>query len=131
MFLTDREKGLSEMRRVLRDNGCIALSVWQGIDRHPFMKAMDLAMRQRLGGFRRVDIKALSKTHRFPDPERFLASGIETAAAALPSLQALDAQQRRNIVDAISQDMTATMREVTEGDHIVLPWHAYVVRAEP
>ncbi len=44
-------------------------------------------------------------------------------------MQHLDAQARQTITAAIRQDMEAPLREVTEGDHVVIPFHAHIARA--
>ena len=36
MFVTDKAAALSEMRRVVTQSGRVLISVWQGLDRHPF-----------------------------------------------------------------------------------------------
>ena len=49
MFFTDRAGALSEMWRVLIPGGRVALSVFQGIDRHPFYQTLDHAIERHLG----------------------------------------------------------------------------------
>ena len=152
MFFADRRAALGEMRRVLRDGGRVALSVWQGLDRHPFYQALHEAIQRRLGmsgvrdifalgdadelrtlltdaGFRNVEIEPVSMTARFPNPEAFLAGEIDVDTAAIPSMQHLDAQAGRELTAAISEDMTGPLRAVTEGEHVVIPFHACVARA--
>ena len=141
------------MRRVLATGGRAAISVWQGLDRHPFYEALHEVIQRRLGmsgvqeifalgetdrlrtlltdaGFKRVTIEPVSMTARFPQPEGFLAGEIAVDTAAVPSMQRLDAQARREITEAIGQEMEGPLRAVTKGDYVVLPFHAYVVLAE-
>ena len=68
-------------------------------------------------------------TSSFPSPEAFLAGEIEVDTAAIPSMQALTPAQRQEIVAAISGDMQAPLREVTQAGHVVIPFHAHVARA--
>jgi ubiquinone/menaquinone biosynthesis C-methylase UbiE len=152
MFFNDRQRALAEMRRGLRGSGRIALSVWQGIDRHPFYRTLDDAIQRRLGmpgvaaifalgdaaelramvtsaGFRDVVIEQVSMTSRFPHPEAFLAGEIDVDTAAIPAMQHLDSTGRQAVTAAIHDDMTGPLREVTDGDHVVIPFHAHIVRA--
>lgn len=152
MFFSDRRAALGEMHRVLTDGGRVALSVWQGLDCHPFYRALHEAIERRLGisgvqeiftlgdadglrtlltdaGFRNVVIESVSMAARFPNPDGFLAGEIDVDTAAIPSMQHLDAQGRRRITEAIRGDMAGPLREATEGDHVVIPFHAHVARA--
>ncbi len=141
------------MRRVLTDGGRVALSVWQGLDRHPFYRALHGTVERRLGmsgvqeifalgdadalrtllaevGLRGVAVEPAAMTARFPDPDGFLAGEIEVDTAAIPSMQHLDAPARREATAAIREEMEGPLREVTEGGHVVIPFHAYVARAD-
>lgn len=152
MFFTDRQAALAEMHRVLTDRGHVALSVWQGLDHHPFYRKLHEVIQERLGmssvedifalgdadqlrrlligaGFRRIQIKPVSMSARFPNPEAFLAGEIDVDTAAIPTMQHLDAKAREEITAAISDDMAADLHNVTDGDSIVMPFHAHLVRA--
>ncbi|MEX2207472.1 MAG: methyltransferase domain-containing protein [Myxococcota bacterium] len=153
MFMDDRARALREMHRLLGAGGRLGLSVWQGIGRHPFYATLDEVIHRRLGmsalssifalgdeaelrallgdaGFVHVEIESVSITARFPNPEGFLAGEIDLDTAAIPSMQHLDDAERGAISDAISQEMQAPLREVTQGDHVVIPFHARIARAE-
>lgn len=153
MFFVDRAAAISEMHRVLSDGGRLAIAVWQRLDRHPFYQALHDAIEQRLGmsgvqdifalgdadelralltdaGFRNVSIEPVSMTARFPDPESFLAGEIDVDTAAIPSMQHLDAQARQDIAAAIRQDLAGPLRDATNGDQIVIQFHAHVIRAD-
>lgn len=152
-FLADRQAALAEMHRVLAAGGRVLLSVWQGLDRHPVYQTLHDVIRTRLGmsgvqdifalgdadgvrtlltdaGFRHVEIKPVSMTARFPDPAGFLAGEIDVDTAAIPSMQHLDAKARQTITAAIRENMEAALHEATEDDHVVIPFHANIVRAE-
>ena len=128
MFMADRPAALAEMHRVIRVGGRLALSVWQGIDRHPFYRELDRVIQQRLGvaalaeifalgdagtlralltgaGFQGVEIESVSMDAHFPNPAGFLAGEIDVDTAAIPSMQHLDEEARRAITAAISGDM--------------------------
>jgi ubiquinone/menaquinone biosynthesis C-methylase UbiE len=152
MFFTDRGAALAEMYRVLAPGGRLALSVWQGLDRHPFYATLHRAIERRLGvssladifalgdadalrgllraaGFREIELEAASMTARFPDPDGFLAGEIDVDTAAIPAMQRLDASARRQMADAIRQDVAGALRELTHDDHVVIPFHALLARA--
>jgi len=153
MFFTDRHAALAEMYRVLNDGGRVWLSVFESIDRHSFYQALDDVIQQRLGmsgvqdifslgdtgelqallegaGFKRVVIEPASMTARFPDPDGFIAGEIDVDTAAIPSMQHLDVKARQAITTAIREEMKVPLREVTENNQVVLPFHVHIVRAE-
>jgi hypothetical protein len=130
VFIADKAAALSEIRRVVTGSGRVLISVWQGLDRHPFYQTLHNVIQQRLGmsalqgifalgdaddlrtrareaGFRKVDIKPFSLTARFPSPDDFNAGEIEVDTAAIPSMQHLDSKARAAIVTAITRDMQA------------------------
>lgn len=153
MFFADRAAALSEIRRVLVPDGRVAITVFQGIDRHPFYVALDEAIHRALGesavgaifalgnadalraeftqaGFRDVTIDPFSITARFPDPQMFLAGEIDVDTAAIPAMQGLDPSARRDLTAAIAREMADPLRTVTDGDHVCLEFHNHVVRAQ-
>jgi ubiquinone/menaquinone biosynthesis C-methylase UbiE len=152
MFVTQKGLALSEMHRVATAHGRVLISVWQSLDRHPFYQALHTVIQQRVGmsavqdifalgnaqqlrqlvtnaRFRRVEIAPFSVTARFPNPETFIASEIEVDTAAIPSMQRLDDQSRREIVAAITSDMQSSLEEVTHDNEVVLPFHGQIVTA--
>jgi SAM-dependent methyltransferase len=152
MFFADKAAALAEMRRVVTGNGRVLVSVWQGLDRHPFYQTLHNVIQQRLGmsalqdifalgnadelralavgaGFQRVEIAPTSMTARFPNPDGFLAGEIDVDTAAIPSMQHLDAQARQAIVAAITADIESPLKEVTHDNHVVIPFHAHIVSA--
>ena len=49
MFFSDRHASLMEMHRVLGPGGRIVLSVWQGLERHPFYQTLHNVSSRLLG----------------------------------------------------------------------------------
>ena len=154
MFFANKAAALAEIRRVTTGDGRVLLSVWQGLGRHPFYQTLHNVIQRRLGmsalqdifalgsadelralamgaGFRRVEVEPISMTARFPNPDGFLAGEIDVDTAAIPSMQHLDTQARQAIVANISADMTSPLKEVTHDDHVVIQFHAHIVKAWP
>ncbi len=152
MFFADRHTALAEVRRVLIPGRRMVLSVFAGIERHPFYMALDEAIARHLGtsavgaifalgdadalndalvqvGLREVAIEPFSITARFPNPDGFLAGEIDVDTAAIPAMQGLDPAARRELVMAIEQDMAEPLRAVTVGDAVRLPFHLLIARA--
>jgi ubiquinone/menaquinone biosynthesis C-methylase UbiE len=151
MFFADREAALREMRRVLANGGRTLLSVWQGLDKHPFYQTLHESIERRLGmsgvaeifalgdagelngllsaaGFRDIDVRPVSMPARFPNPEGFLAGEIDVDTASIPSMQHLSDAERKEVTEAIRADMEEPLRQVTESDHVVIPFHALIVK---
>jgi SAM-dependent methyltransferase len=154
MFFGDKPAALAEMRRIVSGDGRVLVSVWQGLQRHPFYQTLHNVIQERLGmsalqdifsldnaddlrnlaraaGFTRVEVEPVSMTARFPNPDGFLAGEIEVDTAAIPSMQHLDTQARQAIVEAIADDVKSPLEEITHENHVVIEFHANIVRAWP
>jgi SAM-dependent methyltransferase len=152
MFFAEKAAALAEMRRVVAQSGRVMASVWQGLDRHPFYQTLHDVIQRRLGmsalqdifalgsagelrslalgaGFQRAEIEPMSMTARFPNPDGFLAGEIEVDTASIPSMQHLDASARQTMVAAIAADMKAPLGEMTHDNHVVIKFHAHIMRA--
>jgi ubiquinone/menaquinone biosynthesis C-methylase UbiE len=153
MFFTDRHAALSEMHRVLRPDGRAVLSVWQGLDRHPFYQTLHDVSSRHLGkssvgavfslgdsdelrrlltdaGFQNVEIERVSITARYSNPAEFLAWEMDVDPAEAPALQNLDVESRQAILATLNEDMQTALGEVMQGDEVVMPSHAHIARAE-
>ncbi len=152
-FFADRKLALAEIHRVLKTDGHFAFSVWQGLDRHPFYVKLHNVIQKRFGmsgveiifelgdletvfplltnaNFHDVEVEPFSMIARFPDPEGFLDGEIDVDTACIPSMQHLDANERRRITADIRDEMSAALEEVTEKGHVVIPFHANIIRAK-
>jgi ubiquinone/menaquinone biosynthesis C-methylase UbiE len=153
MFFTDRHAALSEMYRVTRPGGRVVLSVWQGLDRHPFYRVLHDVSSRRLGrssvgavfslgdsdelrrlltdaGFQDVEIEPASITARYANPPEFLAWEMDVDPAETPALQYLDVESRHAILMTLHREMQTALGEVMQGDEVVMPSHAHIARAE-
>lgn len=151
MLFSDRHAALTEMHRVLIKSGRVLLSVWQGLDRHPFYQALHDVSQRWLGmssvqdvfalgdadelrglltdaGFQHVEIEPVSMTARFPNPEEFLDWEMDVDPAAIPLMQHLDTPAQQAIMAAIREDMRTSLHQVMQEDHVVIPFHAHIAR---
>jgi hypothetical protein len=140
------------VRRVLAPGGRLALSVWQGIERHPFYRTLDRAIERHLGtsavgevfslgdagalrgllneaGFTDVHVSPFSFIARFPQPDTFVAGEIDVLTAAIPAMQRLDVHARRALASAIADEMAAALQSVTVNDQVHLPFHGQIATA--
>ena len=152
MFVTNKAVALAEMHRVVTEHGRALISVWQGLDKHPFYQTLHKFIQKRLGmsalqdifalgsadelralavgaGFRRVEISPFSLTARFPNPDAFIAEEIAVDTAAIPSMQHLDSRAQKAIVAAITADMQSPLKDVTHENHVVIPFHGHIMSA--
>ena len=152
MFFTDRHAALREMYRVLRSGGRMVLSVWQGLDRHPFYQTLHEVSSRLLGessvgavfslgdsdelrslltdaGFQDIEIEPMSITARYPNAQEFLAWESDVDPAGAPALQNLDAEAQQVILTALHQEMQTPLHEVMRGDEVLMPTRAHFARA--
>jgi ubiquinone/menaquinone biosynthesis C-methylase UbiE len=152
MFFTDRHAALQGMYRVLKKGGRVVLSVWQGLNRHPFYQTLHEVSHRHLGkssvqavfslgdadelrklltdsGFQHIELESMSITARFQNPEEFLAWEIDVDPAKTPALQNLEPDAQKVILAAVRHDMQRSLDEAIEDNQVVLQFHAHIVQA--
>ena len=152
MFFSDRHAALKEMHRVLRTGGRVVLSVWQGLDRHPFYQTLHDVSQRHLGkssvqavfslgnsdelrqllidsGLQHVAIEPMSITARFPNADEFLAWEIDVDPTETPALQNLDTEAQQVILAAVRQDMQGPLEEAMQNNQVVLQFHVHIAQA--
>ncbi|MGH2532326.1 MAG: methyltransferase domain-containing protein [Thermomicrobiales bacterium] len=151
-FFQDRAAGLREMRRTLVPGGRVAVSVGQGVERHPVHAALDEIVARHVGasafaqtifglgaadelrallaraGFRDVTVVPVSTTARFPDPAGFVRLQLLMAAAHMPALAGMDPAAREAAIAAIQADAEPVVRSFVEAGVLVITAHTHVAQ---
>ena len=149
-FFPDRLQGLREMKRVLRQGGRLAFTVWSAITDSPYAAALNHAIERHVSveagarrapyalhdgaelhrlvasaGFQNVHVHSATEMTRLPLPAQFVPGHL----AALPiaeQILRLPSDQRAALV----HDVTTALRDYVDGDHITVPAGAHVVTAD-
>jgi ubiquinone/menaquinone biosynthesis C-methylase UbiE len=121
MFFPDQDRGLAQMRRVLKSGGCLALSTWrlaQGADLQPVLKEMGIPRSQNPGwitepdrlealihrnGFTNINVQMDSMDFRYSDAEDVWQTARGTGMRRV--LDRLDATQKERALALFTERM--------------------------
>ena len=127
MFFPDQDRGLVQMRRVLKPGGCLALSTWrvsQGVDFYPIFKEIGVPATRTPGwitepeilealilrnGFTDISVKMDSMDFRYADAEDVWQTGRGTGVRRV--LDTLDASQKRRALSLVTERMKPHQRD--------------------
>ena len=149
-FFADRAAALREMRRVLGEEGRIALMVWRGIQDSPGFAVLAEALQRHIGqaaatimrapfglsdadelaalvraaGFQNVASHQTERDSSFPSVERFVLSYVAGSPLAGPVSQAGDAAR-----EALMSDVRSALVEFTNDAELAFPIAAHLLSA--
>ena len=112
MFFPDQDRGLAQMRRVLRPGGCLALStrrIAQGADLHPVLREMGIEAVIRRNGFTDISVNMDSMDFRYTDAEDVWQTARGTGMRRL--LDRLDATQKKRALSLFTERMKPHQRD--------------------
>jgi hypothetical protein len=139
------------MRRVLAPGGQAIIVTWRGLDQNPLFAAFDRALRSRfdapvveipfslgdpaeLGSLLRnadfadVAVEPIEIETDYAAPERFIEYQTIASAAAIPSLQTLDAVDRETLIAGLREALDGVVREATAGGRLRFPMQGIMAR---
>jgi ubiquinone/menaquinone biosynthesis C-methylase UbiE len=152
-FFPDRAVALRGMKRVLRNNGRLALSVFAAIEHTAVTKALADSLDRRLGpgasavkraehslsdtgelrrlageaGLRDAVVQGVPNTIRFPSPQLYVRVQL-TATPLAGTVAGLETADREALVDAVASDLAAAMGGAVDGE-LVSPTRTNVLTA--
>lgn len=153
-FFSDRKAALREMRRVLAVDGRAVLSVWRGLEHHPFYEGLFRAISRRFAlevsdldvsfslghtedlqallidaGFPHREIEECSLDVRFPIPSRFVQITVLGAATSIPAFARLSLSARSEIIDTISCELAPLIDRYSRADTLEFQMSTHLVVA--
>jgi len=126
MFFPDQDRGLAQMRRVLKPGGCLAISTWrvdQGAELRPVLESMGIPTSSspgwiterdilealiRRNGFTGISVKIDSMDFRYADAEEIWQQRRGTGMRRI--LDTLNAAQKKHALSLLTERMKARHR---------------------
>lgn len=139
-FFADRLAAVREMRRVLRPDGQVGVSVWRGPEHQSVKGALLLALREMFGpaaavaysygdphalrqlftdaGFGDIRVETVQREVHEPSAERMVRMLVIGASAAVPALATLGEAERDGAVAAVTERIAPDIEAVRVPDGI-------------
>lgn len=148
-FFPDKPAALSEMRRVLKRGGRLALSCWRSVEHTPGYLVLEQALARRVGpekaalppfslgdagairglvvgaGFREVKLRAEAKMLRFRSAEHLVRAVVGGAPAMMGALTG----QGEGVLDAIIAEVTEATKHYVDDEGWATPAVSHIVTA--
>lgn len=148
-FFPDKPAALSEMRRVLKRGGRLALSCWRSVEHTPGYLVLEQALARRVGpekaalppfslgdagairglvvgaGFREVKLRAEAKMMRFRSAEHLVRAVVGGAPAMMGALTG----QGEGVLDAIIAEVTEATKHYVDDEGWATPAVSHIVTA--
>ena len=148
-FFPDKPAALSEMRRVLKRDGRLALSCWRSVEHTPGYLVLEQALARRVGpekaalppfslgdagairglvggaGFREVKLRAEAKMMRFRSAEHLVRAVVGGAPAMMGALSG----QGEGVLDAIIAEVTEATKHYVDDEGWATPAVSHIVTA--
>lgn len=148
-FFQDKHQALTEMHRVLDDEGRLVTVTWKDLSFHPFIAALNevsiehagtpmlaepfsLGDPQRLAsdfeeaGFSGTTTENVSFTMTTDSPDQHTRMLLIGATAAIPSLQQLEHEERVELVDQVISHASPVFDAYSRDGRLSMEWHATV-----
>lgn len=148
-FFADRLAAFREMRRVLKPQGRVGVSVWRGPEHQSVKGALLVALTRRFGpgamlpyslgdadalralfakaGFREVRVEAVTRRMTASSVDEFVMMTIMGASAAVPALAGASADERADAIRSIRQEIAPALAAVQVGEGLEFPMEANIL----
>lgn len=145
-YFPDPVNSATEIHRVLKPGGQLAISVWASADDHPLYRAVFQSVSDRLNvpfedvarpfsfgdpsrletvlnsaGFRDVRTFSESMEAVFSSPESWLRLTVQGAAAAIPAFGEMSESERGGVVPGVVDDVETMYRSHVDGSNVLVP----------
>ena len=149
-FFPDRAKAASEVGRVLKPGGKLAVAVWASSDEFPVWKALFTSASEQINvpiealsipnsfggpeplanmftdaGFSNVQINKRSKESAFAPADAFVKLMVMGAAAAIPAFAELTDEEKQALEPKVRADTAKIVQEHTDNGRVVMQTISY------